>query len=293
MEAQDTDFARAGDSLLVALGAIGRSLGVKITVPSFKTISPSVETLEAIAQASGIRTRRVLLTTDWWRQSQSPLLGFLLPDNQPVALLPSGRTYEILNPLSRQRTLLTAQTAQNLTPIAYMFYPTLPEEIITLRGLWQFALKGCNRELAQAIVVGVMAVLLGMLTPQAFGLIIDYAIPNTNRGLLAQISLGLFAASFGLAMFQLAQNIAILRLRTHVLSKTQAAIWDRLLKLPVSELRPYPIGALYDRISVVGQMGERLSNLTIQLVFGGVLSLLYLGLLLIYSPTLTVIAIAP
>ncbi|MGL5080331.1 MAG: NHLP bacteriocin export ABC transporter permease/ATPase subunit [Microcoleaceae cyanobacterium] len=290
---QDAGFTKATAPFLVALEAIGKVLGVRISVPSFlKAVTPSVETLEVIAQTSGIRTRRVLLTADWWKHSRSPLLGFTLQQNHPVALLPRGRTYEIYNPSTGHHALITPQTAQSLAQIAYTFYPALPDESIDIRTLWQFALKGCSREIVQTIFVGAIATLLGMLTPQAFGLMVDYAIPNANRGLLAQIGLGLFVASFGVAMFQLAQNISILRLRTRTIFTIQAALWDRLLKLPISFLRSYTVGELYDQVSVASQIGEHLSNLTIQLLLGGVLSLLNLGLLLVYSPTLTGIAVA-
>jgi ABC-type bacteriocin/lantibiotic exporter with double-glycine peptidase domain len=45
------------------------------------------------------------------------------------------------------------------------------------------------------------------------------------------MGLGLFAASFGVMIFKLAQSVVILRVQTHVSYDTQAALWDRLLKL--------------------------------------------------------------
>ena len=48
--------------------------------------------LDEILRATGVRYRRVALTTDeqWWRNDSGALLGFLREDDKPVALLPSG-----------------------------------------------------------------------------------------------------------------------------------------------------------------------------------------------------------
>ncbi|MGF1494828.1 MAG: NHLP bacteriocin export ABC transporter permease/ATPase subunit [Microcoleaceae cyanobacterium] len=292
LEAQNSQFNHASDPLLIATQVVGRVLGIKISLPPFfKVGSPSLETLEAIAEASGIRVRRVLLTPYWWKQSRSALLGFTATESQPVALLPRGRNYVIFDPATHRRTPMTPELAQNLAPIAYTFYPSLPEGQLEARDFIRFALKGSGRELIQVVLVGMIATFLSLLIPQAFGWIVDYAIPNADRGLLGQIGLGLFAISFGVAMFQLAQNITILRIRTRGISITQAAVWDRLLKLPVSRLRSYTTGELYDRVSSVSQMGDQLQSTTLQLLFSSSLSLLSLIILLIYSPLLASIAV--
>jgi ATP-binding cassette subfamily C protein len=140
--------------------------------------------------------------------------------------------------------------------------------------------------------VGVVATLFAIFTPQITGIIIDYAIPDANRKLLIQMGLGLLAASFGVVIFQLAQAFAILRLQTKVSYDTQAVVLDRLLKLKPTFFRQYSTGDLYNRVSAITQIRNRLSVATLRILFTSVFSLLNLGLLLFYSSTLVLVPLA-
>jgi ATP-binding cassette subfamily C protein len=131
-----------------------------------------------------------------------------------------------------------------------------------------------------------------MFTPQITGILIDYAIPDANHKLLIQMGLGLLAASFGVMIFQLAQSFVILRLQTQVSFDTQAAVWDRLLKLKPAFFRQYSTGDLYNRVSAITQIRDKLSGSILRMLFSSLLSLLNLGLLLIYNMPLALVAIA-
>src|SRR5262249_31792273 len=56
--------------------------------------------LSEIARASRFRTRRVLLSGEWWRGDNGPMLAFHKDDDRPLALLPtSARGYELADPV--------------------------------------------------------------------------------------------------------------------------------------------------------------------------------------------------
>ena len=75
-------------------------------------------------------------------------------------------------------------------------------------------------------MVGVISALLGMVTPQITGLLIDHVIPDANRKLLVQMASGLLAVSFGIVIFQITQSFILLRLQTTISFDIQAAVWD-------------------------------------------------------------------
>ncbi|MHC5729229.1 MAG: ABC transporter transmembrane domain-containing protein, partial [Nostoc sp.] len=190
------------------------------------------------------------------------------------------------------RTPVNRHTAALLAPIAYTFYRPLPDKEITALDILQFALRGTTADLVKILLVGVIATLFGMFTPQITGILIDYAIPDANRKLLIQMGLGLLAASFGVTIFQLAQSFAILRLQTQVSFDTQAAVWDRLLKLKPAFFRQYSTGDLYNRVSAITQIRNRLSGSILRTLFTSIFLLLNLGLLIFYSFHLALVAIA-
>lgn len=278
--------------LLLAAGAVGKALGIPICPPAqSEDLSRVPEPIAAIARASQIRMRRVTLRDRWWQQDGGPLLAYTQADYQPVALLPISDTrYELLDPRTLTRTPVDRQTAATLAPIGYTFYRPLPS-VLNTQSLFQFAARGHLKELLIVLGTGIMAALLGMLTPQATAILIDHAIPDADRGLLLQIALGLLATAFGSTLFQLLQGFALMRLDTFANASIQAGMWDRLLNLKVSFFRPYAIGDLNSRVSAISQIHQTLSSTVLKTIFASLFSLLNLGLLFFYSLPLALIAV--
>jgi ATP-binding cassette subfamily C protein len=281
-----------GTPLLMAAGAVGRALGINIRPPAkSENLGRVKDPLEAIARASHFRIRRVQLSDRWWKKDCGPLLAYLGEDRHPVALLPKGTRYQIFDPVERTRIPVSDKTDQQLAPEAWMFYRFLPNTDAPAWDLLKFALKGRAKDLTLIVLAGVAATLLGMLTPQATAILIDRAIPDADRSLLWQMGLGLLAASFGAASFELVQNFATLRLETISEADTQAAVWDRLLNLKVSFFRQYTSGDLRNRVSAISKIRQRLSGTTLHTLLNSFFSLLNLVLLFIYSPPLALVAV--
>ncbi|MBN3899812.1 MAG: NHLP bacteriocin export ABC transporter permease/ATPase subunit [Nostoc sp. NOS(2021)] len=294
LKPKQAELMQSGTPLLIAAGAVGRALGIKILPPvRSEDMKRIKEPLEAIARASRIRIRRVLLNERWWQKDSGPLLAYTNQDNFPVALLPAGvGKYEIFDPENHVRIPVNNQTTNILAPFAYAFYRPLPENNLTAIGLLLFAFQGKIRELIVIFLTGVVGSLLGMLTPLATAILIDSVIPDADRGLLVQIGLGLIAASFGTIIFQIAQGFAGLRLESKASLDSQAALWDRLFNLRVSFFREYSIGDLQSRVSAITQIRQKLNDTVLRTIFTSFFSLLNLGLLFIYSSSLALVVVA-
>ena len=291
---QPQERFQSDNSLLIAAGAVGRAMGITIhpAAPS-EDLSRLEDPIKAIARASGVRLRRVTLRDDWWRKDCGPLLAYTKEDNRPMALLPMTKgKYEKFDPELKVRTPVNASNAELLGPWAYMFYRPLPDKSLKPLELLWFALQGRSRELLALLWAVIAATLLGMVVPQAIAILIDYAIPDAERQLLLQVGLGLLAASFGGAIFQLVQGFALVRWQTLTQSTTQAAVWDRLLNLRLSFFRQYATGDLKERVSAINQIRQLLSGSVMRTLFTSFLSLLNLGLLFFYHARLALVALA-
>ncbi|HEY9767401.1 MAG TPA: NHLP bacteriocin export ABC transporter permease/ATPase subunit [Coleofasciculaceae cyanobacterium] len=286
------DLYAGGAPLLVAAGAVGRALGVTIRPPSAsENLNRVKEPLEAIARASRLRLRQVLLRDDWWTTDCGALVAY--KEEQPVALLPvSGERYELLDTVTQTRKIVNAEDAASLNPVAYMFYRSLPDKALNVVDVLKFALSGRVKDLFAIALTGIAATLLGMLTPYATGILIDNAIPDSDRGLLLQIGGGLILAAFATSLFRLTQGFSLLRVETTSDASTQAAVWDRLLNLPVSFFREYTTGDLQSRVSSVSTIRRRLGGNTLIQLITGLFGLLNLGLLFYYNVKLALIAVA-
>jgi NHLM bacteriocin system ABC transporter ATP-binding protein len=280
-----------GDSLLIVVGAVGKSLGITIRPPAqTENMQKIREPLQSIARASRLKIRRVLLRDNWWQHDCGSLVAFTEADNQPVALLPiSPNGYEIFHPNDHTRSSLDLHTAETLAPIAYTFYCPLPDKVLSFIEVIYFSLKGRSRDFSIVLLTGIAAALLGMLIPQATAILIDNAIPDSDKGLLLQIGIGLLAAALGTALFRLSQNLALLRLETIAESSAQTAVWDRLLSLPISFARRYTAGDLLSRVLSVITIRGQISGPIIINSMSGLFAMLYLGLLFFYNWKLSII----
>lgn len=283
------------NALLRALTAVGCSLGVAIHPPMrSERASERVDPVEAILRASRLRARRVRLSDGWWTRDCGALLGFSADDQgRPLALVRgrSGR-YEAYDPETDARTPLDKRNANKLAPDAWMVYRPLPEGRLRLQDLLRFSIAGRAGDLGLAIGAGVVATGLGMITPQATAALMDRAVPDADETMLWQIGLGLLFAAFGQVVFQLCQGIALLRLGLASSTETQAAVWDRLLRLRPSFFRGFSSGDLQSRVTAVSEIGQQLSGATLSSLFSGLLAALNLGLLYYYSPRLSALALA-
>lgn len=294
IKSQPQEHFLQDNPLLIAARAVGRAMRITINPPTLsEDLNQLQAPIEAIARASGIRIRRVTLRDYWWKKDCGPLLAYTKKENQPVALLPTGRgKYELFDPILKTRTPVNSSKAELLDSVAYMFYRSLPDKSLKALELLQFALQGRRRELFALLWTGITATLLGMVVPQATAILIDHAIPNSEQKLLLQVGLGLLAASLGSAIFQLAQGFALVRWLTLSESTSQAAIWDRLLNQRISFFRQYTTGDLQARVSAITQIRRLLNGSVMRTLFTGLFSLLNLGLLFFYNAQLALIALA-
>ncbi len=280
-----------GSPLTIVMGAVGRAMGIKISPPAASENLQRVKELEAIARASKIRVRQVLLRDKWWLEDCGPLVGFVLPDRAPVALLRDKGYYEILDPQDLKRQVVDARINAQLDSQAYMLYRPLPQKLRSGLELLKFGFQGQVKDIITIVVFGIAITLLGMVAPQATGLLIDSAIPDADRGLLFQIGLAPLAATFGSAIFQWSRGMTQMRVETLADAVTQSAVWDKLLTLGIPFFRSYATGDLEGRVSAIGEIRKRLGGNTLETLFTSLFALLNLGLLFYYSAPLAVLAL--
>ncbi|MEM9149091.1 MAG: NHLP bacteriocin export ABC transporter permease/ATPase subunit [Cyanobacteria bacterium P01_F01_bin.3] len=293
LQTEDDSYLTASTPLLVAAGAVGHALGVQVSEPSeSEDLGKVKEPLEAIARASQLRLRQILLRGPWWQQDSGPMVVYTREDQRPMALLPvKNSRYELLDPVSLKREPVTEAVANRLDPKAFIFYRPLPEGNLNALTLLKFATHDHRRDLLMILLTGVAVSLLGMAIPQATAVLIDDAIPYGNRSLLLQLGFALLAVAFGRSCFQFAQAIAAMRIETSSDATLQAAVWDRLLKLHPSFFRDYATGDLQARVSSINTIRRKLSGTVLDAMLSGAFALLNLGLLFYYSAKLAVLAL--
>jgi NHLM bacteriocin system ABC transporter ATP-binding protein len=238
-------------------------------------------TLEAL----GIWARAVPLTGVCSRRDGGPILAFRATDRQPVALLPAGGGYTLHAP-EAPPVRLTASVAAELQPIGYVFYRRLPDRPVSLWELVRLGLFGSGRDLGRLALLAVAAGLLGMLPPLLTGALFNTIIPGAQRGRLAQAAAALVAAAGVAALLELVRTYAVMRVCGRFQGALEAAVWDRLLRLPLPFFRTHTAGDLADRANSFSKFRLEFSISSVTALLGVVIACFNLVLLFFYDRAL-------
>lgn len=286
------DKTVCNDPVFLACQAVGNKLNIKVTPhPDMLRGMPLTDLIGSIAKASGIRVRQVALKAGWWKQDLGPMVAFRDADESPVALLPRSPTkYELFDPVAQKTVLLTSDLADTLNPFAYVFYRAFPPNKLSVKDLLLFGLQGCHREFLTILLMGMAGGALGVVIPYALGIVFDSLIPGAERHQLVQMALVLTVCALASAMFALTSSFAMLRLEGRMDATLQAAVWDRLLSLPVPFFRNYTAGDLAVRSLAINQIRQALTGTAITSIMAGIFSIFSYALLFYYDWHLALLA---
>jgi len=268
--------ATHGDSLTAAFTCVAGHSGITPRIPT------GAATLAAMVRKSSIRARQVMLEGEWFRRDNGPLIGFL-EDGEAVALLPRrGRT--ILQKADGSRAVVTADTP--LRPVAHMLYRSLPDRQLTLRDLAAFCLRGNGPDLRTLSLMILLTGLFGLAIPLFTAGIFNLVIPLAERQVMVQIGAALLGAAVVKAVLELVRGVALLRLQNRTALHLQAAVWDRLLKMPARFFRNFTAGDLAARAQGITEMQDVVSSAGMAVLFALPVGLFNLLVMFHQSPVL-------
>jgi NHLM bacteriocin system ABC transporter ATP-binding protein len=278
------------DAMLAACNLVGAASGIKIMTPP--DLHRSKEKILSIAKASRCRIRSVALRDNWWETDHGPLLAYREQTLDPVAILKTASTkYELVDPQTREQTLVDEKVASTLRPFAISFYAPLPAKKLNAWELIKFGVRDSKKDLWMILGTGILVGLLGMVTPYFSGQIFDTIIPSADRGQLFQFTIGLIAAALGTFAFELVKAISVLRLEGQMDYSVQAGIMDRLLDLPSTFFREYTSGDLADRALGIDQIRQAISQAGTQAIVGTISASIMVLFLFAYNTQMAIIAL--
>lgn len=284
--------AAGGDVLLEACALVAEAASISINREALERRNASQPSLSDISRASGFRYRKVLLAGDWWRTLNGPLLAVHADTQTPLALLPKGRNrYLAVDLEAGESWPVTENDLDKIDPYGFMFYRPMPARPLGFKDLLAYGRIGIGGEILTLLLMSIAVAVLGLAMPAGIGLVFDTVIPQSKPTSLVIVGIGLLIAGLSVAAFSLVRGLALLRIEGKIGPAFQAAIWDRLLSLPVPFFRDYSSGDLLKRAMGIEMIQRELSGPAITTLITGVFSVLYLAQLLYYSTKLAVVAL--
>jgi NHLM bacteriocin system ABC transporter ATP-binding protein len=294
LEGRERRGFRIGEEpAFAAATRIGNALGIEMRQPPASARSgPRIDPINAIAHASHARIRTVRLTGQWWRRDVGPLVGYLKRGDIPVALIRSGRSYDLYDPAfpdSPRR--VDATVAKELRFDGRMFYRPLPDRPITGWELFRHGMRGGRRDVLTLILAGVATAAIGLLVPIMTGLILGTLVPQAASRRITELCLLLIISAVVSALLAMLYNIAGLRIEGRLDENVQAGIWDRLMSLPPAFYRGSSTGQLATAALAISNVREQLSGLATKGLLAAIVGVANLVLIAVYNLELAALAI--
>jgi ATP-binding cassette subfamily C protein len=245
-----------------------------------------------IARGARLRVRRTLLRGDWWKQDVGPLVAWHGEQRRPVALIrgTGRRGYTMIEPVTGTQRPVDRSLAMELAPEAVTFYPALPSRPLGFRDLLAFSFRHSRGNAGRIALAVVMIGALSLVTPFITNVLINSVIPRTELDQLAFCALALTVSAVAMAGVQAMQALAMLRVEGLVDWRLQAAVIDRLLRLPASLFREYTVGDFVDRSMGVDTARRIFTGRALRGMMAGLFCWFSIGLMLYYDLRLGLVA---
>ncbi len=282
------------DPLLAVCRIVGQALQTPLTFSRRPaSYGHDLSAVVEIARAARLRVRQTLLRGEWWKLDVGPLVAWHGKERNPVALIRGpGRRYSMIDGRSGARHKVDPSLAMELAPEAATFYPSLRSDPLTFRDLFLFSFRHSRGNISRIVLAVVAIGLLSLVGPLLTNVLVNAIIPRTELDQLAFCAFALAMTAIAMASIQAMEGFSTLRIEALIDWKVQAAMIDRLLRLPASVFREFTVGDFVDRAMGIDTARRILTGRALRGTMAGLFCWFSICLMLYYDLKLALIAIA-
>ena len=205
--------------------------------------------------------------------------------------------FEVHDPACGARRLSAAEFGAGFTGVALelwpdaSFVPAAPPPRLRLRDV-SGRLAGLRRFLGHVLVLSLLLELMALLNPFYTQWIVDHVLVTGDRDLLGALLVGFTLLLFGRQAVELLRAWLILYTGTRLHLQWRSNIVGHLLALPLPFFEHRTLGDIVSRIDGADAIQHTLTGEFLEALLDGVVALLTLAALLVYSPRLSALALA-
>ena len=249
-----------------------------------------------IAGRMGLATRPLKLELEDLKQLELPCILHWDFNHFVVLKEVNAKTATIHDPAFGIRKLALAEVSNSFTGVALECWPNeafKPQEqkhSFTLRSLWG-RVTGISRSFGQILILALALEVFTLISPFFLQWIIDNVIVSADRDLLTTLAIG-----FGLLMvMQQAVSVVrswiILYMGTTLNLQWRANVFSHLTRLPTTYFEKRHLGDVVSRFGAIDQIQHTLTTAFLEAILDGLMTIVTLVMMFIYSPLLGWIAV--
>lgn len=258
--------------------------------PEIKTIDAR---LEYLLRPNGVMRREIQLKGRWYQDGIGPMLG-KTKDGEPIALIPKGfGGYTYFDCKNGKRVTVTKSNKSLLSEEAICFYKPFPLKSLGLKDLFCYILETLAASDFVMVGAATLAVtLVGLVTPKVNQILFSDVVSSGSVQLLFAAVSMLIGAMIASLLFGAVNNMVLSRISTKLSITVQSAAMMRLLSLPAGFFKEYSSGEIGERLNGISELCTMLASMVLSTGFAGVFSLIYIGQIFSYAPSLVMPALA-
>jgi ATP-binding cassette subfamily B protein len=250
---------------------------------------PDVD-LKALLQYNDLVYRSINIPSDILEHEYQPIITYL--DQQPIAVIRRKRQTVLFDGATSRILPLTKKHLQSITDAAaFEIYPPLPTEVSSASDLIPVAFGGQLGAALSLVITSAAVALLGLSIPLFTNYLVSNVIPSGSSNQLIESLYIVFLIMTSVIAAQFLQSRMVLRLETTSDLRLQTAIWDRVMKLPLSILDRFPPADIVSRVDGISKIRGLVSNGISSSLIQAMFSSIYLVLMFVFDQTLATIAI--
>ncbi len=256
----------------------------------------SLAGLAQVAQKESLGVRAVRLELNQLAQLKLPAVLHWELNHFVVLKEVSAGHISIHDPNFGLRRVSMAEVGKKFTGVAMELWPEPgfePRKEATRISLMQLIgrVKGFLPSLTQVLILSLVLEAFALAGPLFMQWIVDQVVVARDGDLLTTLAIGFGMLLILQQIFGVARAWVMLSINTSINVQWQSSIFTHLLRLPVEYFQKRHLGDIVSRTGSIGEIQRVLTSAFVETLFDGVMMLLTLTMMFIYSPSLAWIAI--
>ena len=240
--------------------------------------------IEELLNHNDIHHRQIESPKDPDKNEFPLLIIFDSVDGQPLSLYRKGQKNWIYDPI--KQTHQPYEPTLKLAEEAYEVYLSLPPIVRGPLAVLRFSFATELAALIALVVTSAVAMLFNLSIPILTNLLVSKVLPQNDQGLLLQGLTIVVLIVIGSAATQFLQNLMMIRLESVADLRLQSAVWDRLMRLPMSFINQFTTGDLSSRVNSIYELRQLLGNGVLSTLLSSLFAISYFVLMYVYDAQL-------
>lgn len=248
--------------------------------------------LEYLLHPSGIMRRTVKLEGSWYKDGIGALLG-KTTDGEIIAIIPSGLSgYSYFERKSGNNIKITKEISKKISEEAICFYKPLPLKELSIKDLLLYIVRTLSiSDIVMVVMASFAVALVGLFVPYTNKIIFGNVINSNNYGVLLPATILLIGVAISSSLINITKSLVMNRITTKLDISVESAAMMRILSLPASFFKEYSAGELSSRTKSLSSLCSMLTNAILTTGLTSIFSLIYIGQIFSYAPTLVIPAL--